>query len=190
MGHTVDELASAGALHAECGRIFRAGKSASSAGVSLRLFKHQEEAISFAKTGASYVLTTGTGSGKSLAYFIPIVDAVLKARATDPTPRTRAIIIYPMNALANSQLEELGKFLGDLRRPAAGHLRPLHRPGKRRGAPAPGSQPAGHPAHQLHDARAPDDPAGRQGQGGHAQRQGLAIPRARRTAHLPRPPGR
>ena len=49
-GHTVDELATAGALHAECGRIFRAGKSASSAGVSLRLFKHQEEAISFAKT--------------------------------------------------------------------------------------------------------------------------------------------
>jgi hypothetical protein len=42
--------------------------------------------------------TTGTGSGKSLAYFIPIVDAVLKARADDPAPRTRAIVIYPMNA--------------------------------------------------------------------------------------------
>lgn len=112
-GHTVDELAAAGALHPECGRIFRAGKSVGTAGVSLRLFKHQEEAISFAKSGASYVLTTGTGSGKSLAYFIPIVDAVLKAKATDNTPRTRAIVIYPMNALANSQLEELGKFLGD-----------------------------------------------------------------------------
>lgn len=112
-GGTVEALVAAGALHAECGRIFRAGKSSSSAGVSLTLFKHQEEAISFAQSGESYVLTTGTGSGKSLAYFIPVVDAILKAKAADPAPRTRAIVIYPMNALANSQLEELGKFLGD-----------------------------------------------------------------------------
>jgi hypothetical protein len=66
----------------------------------------------FALAGESYVLTTGTGSGKSLSYFIPIVDACLKAKKADPTPRTRAIVIYPMNALANSQLEELKKFLG------------------------------------------------------------------------------
>ncbi|MEF8727487.1 MAG: DEAD/DEAH box helicase [Accumulibacter sp.] len=112
-GHSVEELVTAGSLHPECARIFRAGKSAASTGVSLTLFTHQEEAISFAQTGASYVLTTGTGSGKSLAYFIPIVDAILKARVDDPAPRTRAIVIYPMNALANSQLEELGKFLGD-----------------------------------------------------------------------------
>ena len=48
-----------------------------------------------------------------MSYFIPIVDAILKAKEKDDSPRTRAIIIYPMNALANSQLEELGKFLGD-----------------------------------------------------------------------------
>jgi ATP-dependent helicase YprA (DUF1998 family) len=80
--------------------------------VTLPLHKHQAEAISLASAGESYVLTTGTGSGKSLSYFIPIVDARLKARKLDPTPRTRAIVIYPMNALANSQLEELKKFLG------------------------------------------------------------------------------
>lgn len=112
-GSTVEALVGKGGLHAECARIFRAGKNAASAGVSLSLFKHQEEAIGFAQSGDSYVLTTGTGSGKSLAYFIPVVDAILKAKAGDPTPRTRAIVIYPMNALANSQLEELGKFLGD-----------------------------------------------------------------------------
>ena len=112
-GGTVEALAAAGVLHPECGRIFRAGKSASHPGVSLTLFQHQEEAIRFAQSGTSYVLTTGTGSGKSLAYFIPVVDAILKAKQSDPTPRTRAIVIYPMNALANSQLEELGKFLGD-----------------------------------------------------------------------------
>jgi len=112
-GHTVEELVQAGSLHRECTRIFRAGKAAEFPGVSLRLFRHQEEAISFARTGASYVLTTGTGSGKSLAYFIPIVDAILKAKEKDLAACTRAIVIYPMNALANSQLEELGKFLGD-----------------------------------------------------------------------------
>jgi len=112
-GSTVEALVAQGGLHPECAGIFRAGKTAASAGVSLSLFKHQEEAISFAQSGESYVLTTGTGSGKSLAYFIPVVDAILKAKAADPTPRTRAIIIYPMNALANSQLEELGKFLAD-----------------------------------------------------------------------------
>ncbi|MGQ0599250.1 DEAD/DEAH box helicase [Aquabacterium sp.] len=111
-GGTVESLCDSGQLTAKCAEIFRFGKSASSAGHSLPLYKHQVEAISLAAAGESYVLTTGTGSGKSLAYFIPIVDACIKAKAVDPTPRTRAIVVYPMNALANSQLEELKKFLG------------------------------------------------------------------------------
>ena len=111
-GGTVDELVQAGQLAPECSGIFRLGKSASSAGVTLPLYKHQAEAINLALAGESYVLTTGTGSGKSLSYFIPVVDACLKAKKVDSAPRTRAIVIYPMNALANSQLEELKKFLG------------------------------------------------------------------------------
>ena len=111
-GGTVQELVKAGQLHPGCADVFRLGKSDSSAGLPLPLFKHQEEALSLAAAGESYVMTTGTGSGKSLSYFIPIVDACLKAKQLDLTPRTRAIVIYPMNALANSQLEELKKFLG------------------------------------------------------------------------------
>lgn len=111
-GGTIDALVEAGQLSPECSTIFRLGKSSSSAGLALPLHQHQAEAISLALAGESYVLTTGTGSGKSLAYFIPIIDACIKARKADPTPRTRAIVIYPMNALANSQLEELKKFLG------------------------------------------------------------------------------
>ncbi len=78
----------------------------------MRLWSHQAQAIASALEGKSFVVTTGTGSGKSLCYFIPIIDAVLKGRARDPRPRTRALVVYPMNALANSQLEELRKFLG------------------------------------------------------------------------------
>src|SRR5262249_38299748 len=65
--------------------------------------------------GGSYVVTTGTGSGKSLCFFIPIVDAVLATKAAGGTRRTSAIVVYPMNALANSQLEELDKFLSNVR---------------------------------------------------------------------------
>lgn len=111
-GGTVDDLVNSGHLSRECGTIFRLGKSADCAGVTLPLYLHQRQAIELALKEESFVLTTGTGSGKSLSYFIPIVDACLKARKANPTPRTRAIVVYPMNALANSQLEELKKFLG------------------------------------------------------------------------------
>jgi ATP-dependent helicase YprA (DUF1998 family) len=84
-GGTVEKLVADGQLNPACSDIFRLGKSASSAGFTLPLHKHQAEAISLAAAGESYVLTTGTGSGKSLAYFIPIVDACLKAKATDWT---------------------------------------------------------------------------------------------------------
>src|SRR5262249_38889240 len=64
--------------------------------------------------GESFVVTTGTGSGKSLCFFIPIVSTVLAERRKSPARRTRAIVIYPMNALANSQMEELDKFISNV----------------------------------------------------------------------------
>ena len=78
------------------------------------------EAIEAAAAGDSYVLTTGTGSGKSLAYIVPIVDRVLQERSgrARRARRVRAIVVYPMNALANSQLEELEKFLRTATAPA------------------------------------------------------------------------
>jgi superfamily II DNA/RNA helicase len=107
---TVQSLAEQGVLHQKCAQIFQTGKGEGSP-EPLHLYTHQLEAIAKARQAKSYVVTTGTGSGKSLAFFIPIVDSILKAKEHDPTPRTHAIIIYPMNALANSQMEELNKFL-------------------------------------------------------------------------------
>ena len=99
-------------LHPLCEDIFRFGRDEKgSPGVIAKLHKHQEQAIKIAQKKHSYVLTTGTGSGKSLSYILPIVDSVLKAKEKEKDARTRAIIIYPMNALVNSQLEELNKFL-------------------------------------------------------------------------------
>ncbi|MEN6382850.1 MAG: DEAD/DEAH box helicase, partial [Rectinema sp.] len=110
LSDTVQTLAENGILHPECGRIFLLGKSENRPR-PLTLFVHQREAIAFAQQNQPYVVTTGTGSGKSLAFFIPIIDRILKEKEQDPSPRTRAIIIYPMNALANSQMEEADKFL-------------------------------------------------------------------------------
>jgi ATP-dependent helicase YprA (DUF1998 family) len=77
-GHQVEELADQGALHKACKSIFRRKSENDPVGSSLRLHQHQEDAIRVAQSGKNYVLTTGTGSGKSLAYIIPIVDFVLK----------------------------------------------------------------------------------------------------------------
>jgi superfamily II DNA/RNA helicase len=113
-GGTVSDLVSEGVLHPENGRIFRVKKHPDDAGSStLTLHRHQREAIDTARTGRSYALTTGTGSGKSLAYIVPIVDAVLREREATGArvPGVKAIVVYPMNALANSQTLELEKFL-------------------------------------------------------------------------------
>lgn len=108
-GLTIDQLVSAGILHESCKRVFRRDKSETDPiGKPLRLHQHQDEAIRIAQSGHNYVLTTGTGSGKSMAYIVPIVNHVLRIGSGKGI---QAIVVYPMNALANSQLGELQKFL-------------------------------------------------------------------------------
>jgi len=107
-GAGIESLVAAGALDPRTAEIFRVD------GAPVGLYKHQEQAVVLASQGESYVVTTGTGSGKSLCFFIPIVSAVLAEKRKSAARRTRAIIIYPMNALANSQLEELDKFVSNV----------------------------------------------------------------------------
>ncbi len=107
-GCWIDELVDEGLLHKTCGAIFRRKNEINPSGDRLHLHRHQEDAIRTARKGHNYILTTGTGSGKSLAFIIPIVDHILRNGSGHGT---QAIIVYPMNALANSQMGELGKFL-------------------------------------------------------------------------------
>ena len=109
-GGSVDDLVREQTLHPDAARVFRVKKDLADTGASspIVFHKHQRDAIETAATRKSYVLTTGTGSGKSLAYIVPIVDRVLREGTGKGT---KAIIVYPMNALANSQLVELEKFL-------------------------------------------------------------------------------
>lgn len=104
-GPTVDELVASADLDEATGKIFRIGAA------PIRFHRHQAEAIAKARSGQSFVVTTGTGSGKSLCFFVPVVDAIVRARKAGQPRRTRAIIVYPMNALANSQIKEIEKFI-------------------------------------------------------------------------------
>ena len=99
-GETLDGLASKGTLQNGTSLFFRRYD-----GGPLKLYRHQREAIDIAQKGEPYVVTTGTGSGKSLTYLVPIYDHIL--RNQPEKPGVRAIIVYPMNALINSQWEAL-----------------------------------------------------------------------------------
>jgi len=118
-GQTIDALVASGDLDEATGQIFRFDSR------PLTLHRHQAQAIAKARAGQSFVVTTGTGSGKSLCFFVPIIDAIVRARKRSAPRHTQAIIVYPMNALANSQLKEIDKFIAQSGLPDA--LKPVVR---------------------------------------------------------------
>jgi DEAD/DEAH box helicase domain-containing protein len=67
------------------------------------LYRHQAEAWEAARRGENVVVTTGTASGKSLAFNLPILDAIARE------PKTRAIYLYPTKALAQDQARALAQ---------------------------------------------------------------------------------
>lgn len=87
-------------------------KSALSAQGFERLFVHQREMYDRAVAGENTVITTGTASGKTLSFLLPIIDRVLRE------PETRALLLYPTKALGQDQLRgilELVEIFGDRR---------------------------------------------------------------------------
>ena len=77
------------------------------------LYLHQEKALRKAiGKNRNIVIATGTGSGKTECFLYPIIDHLLKERASGTLgPGVRALIVYPMNALANDQVYRLRKIL-------------------------------------------------------------------------------
>ncbi|GMN03906.1 DEAD/DEAH box helicase [Erythrobacter sp. MTPC3] len=108
-GRPVDQLVSDGVVDRDLAKVFSLGSPRTP--ISLHL--HQDQSLMKALQARNYIVTTGTGSGKSLCFFVPIINRILAARRSGEPRRTRAIVIYPMNALANSQREELEKFIED-----------------------------------------------------------------------------
>lgn len=71
------------------------------------LHKHQEQAI---RRDENYLIATGTGSGKTEGFLFPMINDIL-AQGNLERPGVRAILVYPLNALANDQLGRIAQLL-------------------------------------------------------------------------------
>lgn len=83
-------------------------------------YTHQATALeATARDGRSLVVTTGTGSGKTETFLLPMLAKLAEEAANRQqsfsTPAVRALLLYPMNALVNDQLGRLRLLLGDAR---------------------------------------------------------------------------
>jgi hypothetical protein len=82
-------------------------------GIDRPLYVHQEKAIRKLASGRNVIVATGTGSGKTEAFLLPILDSLLRERESGTLQQSgvRALLLYPMNALANDQLGRLRELL-------------------------------------------------------------------------------
>lgn len=79
------------------------------------LYRHQEKALRKIKDGRNLIVSTGTGSGKTESFLIPIIDELLRQHSAGTLgPGVRALLLYPMNALANDQVKRLRDLLADV----------------------------------------------------------------------------
>lgn len=94
---SLEKLAQAGEIHPDIRDIFK----------GYSLYRHQVEAIGLGTSGKDFIVTSGTGSGKSLTYIGSIFHYLL----SNPHAKgVTAIVVYPMNALINSQFDEFTRY--------------------------------------------------------------------------------
>lgn len=73
-----------------------------------RMYGHQERAVRVVQQRKTTLVSTGTGSGKTECFLYPIISSkCLELRDSKATAGITAVIVYPMNALAEDQLERL-----------------------------------------------------------------------------------
>ena len=116
-GKSINELINEGVLSP----LFRELESAKPSGklyqhklpIDRKLYLHQENAIRAIVGGNNTVVSTGTGSGKTNCFLIPVLNELLREKeaGTMPSAGVRALFIYPMNALANDQMKNIREIL-------------------------------------------------------------------------------
>jgi hypothetical protein len=75
------------------------------------IYGHQDEAIRAIRAGRTTLVSTGTGSGKTECFLYPVVSKCLELRDAKAPAGICAVIVYPMNALAEDQLGRLRSLL-------------------------------------------------------------------------------
>lgn len=97
-GASINQLVQTQVLHPKTASIFR----------GWTLYDHQERATRRLTRGMHTLVASSTGSGKTESFLIPIIDYCLHEKQN---PGVKAVLLYPMNALANDQLKRLRKLL-------------------------------------------------------------------------------
>ena len=95
---SLDDLISEKQVHPDLKKIFG----------TFRLYRHQVEALELGAKGEGFIVTSGTGSGKSLTYLATVFNYILNL--PEKRKGVKAILVYPMNALINSQEGEIEKY--------------------------------------------------------------------------------
>ncbi len=107
-GKTLSELAEEGLISRELLKLENINPNRN-------LYRHQEEAVRKAVEGKNLIVTTGTGSGKTESFLIPVINQLLREKEEGTLgPGVRTLIIYPMNALVNDQIRRLRELLADM----------------------------------------------------------------------------
>ena len=116
------------------------------------LYRHQVKAIRLGTDGKDFIVTSGTGSGKSLTYIGTIFHQLL---SNPKTAGVKAIVVYPMNVLINSQFEEFSRYQENSekrqRQAFPDHLRPIYGAGGETSAPEDARKPSPDTLNQLYD---------------------------------------
>lgn len=100
---SVTELIQEGLLHPEMANLFEPER---------KLYQHQAEAVRAVVTREeNIVVATGTGSGKTECFLLPMMDQLLKEEANLQMDGVRVLLLYPMNALVNDQVKRLRELL-------------------------------------------------------------------------------
>ncbi len=98
-GAAVEELVAEGVLHPHMRQRIPAAIT--------HVYGHQGEAIRSIRAGRTTLVSTGTGSGKSECFLYPVISRCLELRDEGAAPGISAVIVYPMNALAEDQLQRI-----------------------------------------------------------------------------------
>jgi ATP-dependent helicase YprA (DUF1998 family) len=108
-GRSLQDLIDTGILHPGFRRL-----ASETLPLKRPLYAHQDRAIThIVQDGRNTIVATGTGSGKTESFLVPILDHLLRedTQGTLSQPGVRALLLYPMNALANDQLKRLRRVL-------------------------------------------------------------------------------
>ena len=106
-GATLRDLIGEGVLHPAFARL-----GGPALPLDRPLYLHQEQALRKAAAGRNLVVATGTGSGKTESFLLPVLSALTAEHVAGTLgPGVRVLLLYPMNALANDQLRRLRRLL-------------------------------------------------------------------------------